>query len=91
MKDKERIEALLLGAEYRFAKTMTRWPHWYTLRNTWKLDQDFIDCVVFIREFGYKMQWGKYNHTYYDIKGKRYWTMGNPMEITKLINRADNP
>lgn len=75
--------------DWRFAKTMPQVPHWYTLRKNWKGPADFEAVVQYIRERGYKMRWGRYNHTYLDIDGWRYWTMGAPLPETILINREE--
>jgi hypothetical protein len=45
--------------------------------------------VRFIRERGYPAKWERHTHTYYDVDGRKYWTMGAPPERTVLINRAD--
>jgi len=87
---KEQIEAMLLGNKWTFAKTMPTNPHEYTLRKNWENDLDFIKAVQFIRDNGYSLSWWGRLYTCYDLDGKRYWTMGDPMETTRLINRADN-
>jgi hypothetical protein len=50
----ERLAALLESAEWRFARTMPQNPHWYTLRKTWALDEDFVWAVEQIRLRGYR-------------------------------------
>jgi hypothetical protein len=32
---------------------------------------------------------GRATHTYYELDGRKYWTMGWPVAATILINRAD--
>jgi hypothetical protein len=53
--------------------------------------------VLFIREVGYKADYGSVTYTYLDIDGWKYWTMGAPLGPTgaydpnihtTLINRA---
>ena len=73
---------------FRFAKTMPRWPHHYTLRNTWSNDKDFVDCVQLIRESGYDEAFGGTRFVYLNANGYKYWTMGSLLDETILINRA---
>ena len=73
---------------FRFAKTMPRCPHHYTLRNTWSNDKDFVDCVQLIRESGYDEAFGGTRFVYLNANGYKYWTMGAPLDETTLINRA---
>ena len=63
-------------------------PHEYTLRNKAPDPVRFERVVAHIRSVGYVIPWGKYNNTYLDFDGWRYWTMGAPIEETTLINRA---
>ncbi len=79
-----------LISEHRwiFAKTMPENPHEYTLRNTWKDDQDFVDLVKLIREEGIKEKYKKSYYTVLYINDHKYWTMGAPLDVTILINRA---
>ncbi len=87
---KEKIEALLLANKWTFAKTMLYNPHEYTLRKNWENDEEFVEVAQFIRDNGYTLMWWGRPYLCYDLDGKRYWTMGDPMETTTLINRADN-
>ena len=78
--------------EWRYAKSMPKYPHWYTLREDWN-DKDFVEFVLFIRKHGYKDYfWGK-EYVKLNINGYQYWTMGCPIHNcsktgTILINRA---
>ena len=79
----------LVSAKYKFAKTMPKTPHHYTLRKTWGVGKDFEDCVQFIRDNGdHEKFYGK-EFIYYYLDGFKYWTMGSPVEKTILINRAE--
>ena len=87
-----RFGRLILSAEYKFAKTMPKNLHWYTLRDTWK-DDDFIFVVKFIREYGNVEAWGSRKYVYFRLNGFKYWTMGAPINKngephTILINKA---
>jgi hypothetical protein len=82
------LKEMLEGAHFRFAKSMPHLPHWYTLRETWKNETDFVDAVKKIRECGEMRAFGKRNFIYYDIGEFTYWTMGDSLDNTILINRA---
>ena len=67
-----------------YAKTH---PHWYCRRDEVG-DALFEEAVKFLREhkivrFFYSTPFG-----YYDKDEYTYWTMGNPIEETTIINRA---
>ncbi len=81
------IDTLLKNAKFVFAKSMPKMPHHYTLRETW--DSNTFDYVVQkIRELGAPERFFKKTYIYYYANGYKYWTMGNPTDQTKLINRA---
>lgn len=81
--------------EWRFAKTMPQWPHEYTVRE-WREDltAQFVSFVELIRRAGVVKPWPegiavpRYHHTYLDVDGWDYWTMGAPVAETTVINRA---
>ncbi len=85
----------IIGARWKFAKTMPQWPHEYTIRG-WALDREheFVAFVGLIRRGGEVRPWPRdaqhprYTHTYLVIDGWQYWTMGAPIERTTVINRA---
>ena len=80
---------------WQFAKTMPQWPHEYTVRD-WRadLEDDFLAFVELIRAEGVVKPWPadsprpRYHHTYLAVDGWDYWTMGEPVEDTEVINRA---
>lgn len=88
----EELTKLLESATYRFARTMPWIPHWYTLRKTWNDDSLFAAVVKAIRDLGEVRPWPekkpKYHHTYFDANGWTYWSMGEPIHETTLINRT---
>ena len=81
--------ALLHEQEWIFAKSMPQNPHWYTLREGWRRDEDFVAVVEGIRARGYDHRWydGKVYRQFNGGDGFMYWTMGAPVEETILINR----
>ena len=74
--------------KWRFAHTMKRWPHWYTLRKNAREDEEFLAAVEFIRSYGYDENFFTRTMRYLDIDGYKYWTMGFVLQATVLINRA---
>lgn len=81
--------------QWKFAKTMPRWPHEYTVRAwTPDLEPEFEAVVVMIREEGEVRPWPtnvaspRYHHTYLEVDGWQYWTMGSPIRETTVLNRA---
>jgi len=88
------VKNLLDNATFKFAKTMPKNPHHYTVRDTWEDDEKFVDIVLYIREHGIKERFWKTEYTYLTIDGYKYWTMGNPVcyvdkKKTFIINRAE--
>lgn len=87
--------AYIDAVRWRFAKTMPQWPHEYTV-SKWQpeLHHNFLRFVALIRTDGVVKPWPadspipRYHHSYLEIDGWDYWTMGEPVEQTELINRA---
>lgn len=71
-----------------FAKTYAEtWPHEYIVRD--KVDETlFVALVEHIRVNGYVGKFYKMDITYFDENGIVYWTMGDPIETTTIINRC---
>jgi hypothetical protein len=85
----EEVDRLLSVQPYKFAKTMASIPHSYTLKESWA-DKALFDLIVqFIRDNGVKEKFFSKTYIYYYANGYKYWTMGNSIEVTKLINRAE--
>ncbi len=80
---------------WQFARTMPQWPHEYMVLQ-WRqdLEPEFRAFVALIRRSGVVKPWPResssprYHHTYLELDGWEYWTMGEPVEETTLINRA---
>src|SRR5581483_3206334 len=87
--------AYIAMVRWQFAKTMPQWPHEYTVRD-WRqdLEGDFGEFVTLIREAGIVKPWPRdatvprYHHTYLELDGWEYWSMGEPVTETTVINRA---
>ena len=84
------IIKLIETSQWRFAKSMPKIPHEYLLKKTLDIADKLVfeKFVMHIREHGYKKRFFNRIYIYFDIDGKSYWTMGQPLEKTILINRA---
>jgi hypothetical protein len=86
-----RVRWLLETAAWIFARTMPKNPHWYTLRRQWENDNDFVFVVQFIRRYGLVERFPDpvkgWPYIYFDLDGFHYWTMGDELDATTLINR----
>jgi hypothetical protein len=91
----EDARAYIAKVHWQFAKTMAQWPHEYTMRG-WRpdLEREFVEFVVLIRCDGIVKSWPRdaatprYRHTYLELDGWDYWSMGAPVPHTTVINRA---
>lgn len=94
MVTKEQVDAALVVQEYRYAKTMPWCPHWYCLRKAWKTAVDFEQLVQFMRDHGYRerFQTERMRHPKffirYNVGRWKYWTCGDTLPNTILINRC---
>ena len=88
MLTKERVSELLEQAEYRFAKTMPQYPHWYTLRDIWIQQRQFEAVVEAIRKYGTEREFLGRTYIYFDVGDWTYWTIGASPKKTVLINKA---
>lgn len=73
---------------WHFAKTMPECPHEYTLKREWPSSLDFAAVVVAIRRLGKPRRWKGRTFIYFDAGVYMYWTMGDSIQNTILINRA---
>ena len=87
MTDQRAIE-LLEQQKYTFAKTMANIPHSYSVRHEWQNDNEFVEVVLFMREYGKTEYFFKKPFVYFYANGYKYWTMGNDIVTTRIINRA---
>lgn len=83
-----RIRYYIKSCRWTWSKTMPLMPHEYIVRGRYLTDDQFVEFVQAIRTYGRREKWGRYNHEYLYIDGYKYWTMGSPIEQTRIINRA---
>jgi hypothetical protein len=81
------LRKFIESSQWTFAKTMPEWPHEYLVR-------DRVDRVLFealanhIRQHGIEQRFYQRVLTYFAEDGLLYWTMGEPIEETTIINRC---
>ena len=73
--------------EWTYAKTMPEWPHEYLVRD--RVDTQLFELLArHIREHGLEGRFYRRVLTYFAEDGLLYWTMGEPIEETTIINRC---
>ena len=73
--------------KWTFAKTYVKWPHEYVVRE--RVDEAlFVQLVEHIRAHGYAGKFYSMSIVYFDEAGMTYWTMGEPLTNTKIVNRC---
>ena len=78
------LKSFIDDQDWIFAKT---WPHEYIVRD--QVDETlFVALVEHIRTNGYVGKFYKMDITYFDEDSIVYWTMGDPIETTAIINRC---
>ena len=81
------LREFINSTQWTFAKTMPEWPHEYIVRG--RVDEClFLRLVHHIRQYGAKQRFYNRLLTYFAEDGLLYWTMGNPIEETTIINRC---
>jgi len=77
--------------KWTYAKTYAQiCPHEYIVKD--KIEQEYWDSfakvVSYIREEGFTANYKNRSGKYYILDEHYYWTMGEPVEETTIINRA---
>ncbi len=83
----ESFKEFIAGHSWHFAKTMPTMPHEYVTRERCN-PQAFEAAVLFIRDKGRPVIFKGRSYQCLDVDGFRYWTMGNPLPETTVLNRA---
>jgi SAM-dependent methyltransferase len=82
------ISTLLSAEHWTWAKTMPGVPHEYIVRGRCRMsDAQFEAVVRQQRATGIHEVWGRYNFPYLYMDGYKYWTMGDPIPDTIILNR----
>lgn len=86
--DESYARSLIARCKWTWAKTYISIPHEYIVRDQCGLSSEEFEYLVRAqREYGVHEQWYKYNHPYLYVDGYKYWTMGDAIEDTVIINR----
>ncbi len=90
--DYKRIRDFVSKYPWTFAKTYAKFaPHEYYVKGG--LDEhgqaEFVWFVEYIRDNGFDCKFAGKEHTYFELDGHYYWTMGDPIEETIILNRCD--
>lgn len=87
---KKEIEKYIKSVKWQVAKIMPEIPHEYTVID-WNpgKKESFCDFVKYIRKFGKDEIFFNKKYRYLVIEKYKYWTMGEPLEETTLINRKN--
>ncbi len=82
------LKGFINNTQWTFAKTYAEtWPHHYIVKE--RVDENlFLKMVKHIRCFGYEGRFYKKKITYFEEDGYVFWTMGEPIEETTIINRC---
>lgn len=92
MKTIQEFTDFVRDKKWIFAKTYAdRAPHEYIVKD--RLSEEdkkiFEEAVLFIRENGFPAFFGGYEHIYLFNDRYYYWTMGDPIEETIILNRCN--
>ena len=61
--DIARARAYINSMDWRFARSMLQWPHWYVFREDGSAREfDFVERLI--KKFGYEDTWGKRTDSY---------------------------
>jgi hypothetical protein len=84
----DELRGFIAQNPWTYAKTMPWCPHEWVHRKNVKDDATFLSFVMTIRRYGCDENFGNYVHRYLDVDECKYWTMGNWIVTTIIINRA---
>jgi hypothetical protein len=76
------LAASVTAARWRFATTMSQWPHVYTVRDWWDADDAFVEVCDLIQDRGRALPWPKppsrprYHNSYLVLAPLKFWAMG---------------
>ncbi len=85
----DQLAKFINESNWIFAKTMPESPHYYIVRSK-ENEENFVALAQYIRDNGYQAHYGSLPQafTYLEYEGYRYWTMGNSMSETTILNRC---
>jgi hypothetical protein len=91
MSDAE-IEQFIASNSWKYARTLAHIPHEYVTRDRCHDEFEFERFVLWIRRIGVRRRFGKSYFVYLDFHdGWSYFSMGNCVSATTVLNRARTP
>jgi len=83
----EELRRFVKEMKWTYAKTMPEWPHEYIVRE--RVDSVLFEALVHhIRQHGCEGRFYQRVLTCFAEDGLLYWTMGEPIEETIIVNRC---
>src|SRR5438093_2616002 len=83
-----RARAYINSMEWKFAKSMPQWPHWYVLREDGSAREfDFVDRLI--RKFGYPDKWGSRTKYSFVMGRFKYWVDEDCLNRGAPISNAE--
>jgi hypothetical protein len=84
----DEMQAFVRRHGWTIAKTMPRFPHEYLLDRKADNPDEFFRFIMTIRRLGYDEYFSKTKIRYAEVDGHKYWTMGECLKVTTVLNRA---
>jgi hypothetical protein len=85
---KEETARFIASNTWTFARSLSHIPHEYVVKRRCSDPIAFERLVLWIRKVGVKRPFGRAHYVYLDFDGWSYWSMGNTLSATTVLNRA---
>ena len=85
---RDEIAGFIASNSWTFAKTLSHIPHEYLVKSRCSDAITFERLVLWIRKVGVRRPFGRAHYVYLDFDGWVYWSMGNTLSATSVLNRA---
>jgi hypothetical protein len=88
--DKEQFLKFVDQVDWRFAKSVPNWPHFYIVEEELADQTAFQAAKQFVKEFGYDGKFFDINVRYFEADGWTYWAspLAKPFESQYMLNRC---
>ena len=83
-----RARAYIDSMDWRFARSMPQWPHWYVIRESGSA-REFDFVARLIERFGYPDPWGARTDYYLVVRKFKYWAIDNVLNRATPISNAE--